>query len=75
MSRRDWVVTLTELGESEHAALQALLGGADLGAAARAAGAGDGELWSFVCAWADRGFLHAVCEREPVLLSTSEVSR
>jgi hypothetical protein len=76
VSRRDWVVTLTELPPHEHAALAALAAGEQLDIAARTAGCDVPELWQLVRDWADRGFLQAIDPpgpRAPVQLSNGEV--
>ena len=60
VSRRDYVVTLTELGRAGHALLAALIGGATLGAAAPGA---PEEAWQLVRGWAERGLIAAIDRR------------
>jgi hypothetical protein len=57
VSRRDYVVTLTPLDAPRYAALEALVGGAPVGAAADAAGLDVAELWTAVRGWAAQGLL------------------
>lgn len=75
ISRRDWVVTLTELRPREHDALAALAAGEQLEGAAGIAGSGVPELWHLVRDWAGRGFLQAIDPppRRAVQLSNGEV--
>ncbi|HEX8742786.1 MAG TPA: DNA-binding domain-containing protein [Thermoleophilaceae bacterium] len=60
VSRRDYVVTLTPLGEREHALLERLLGGAAVGDAAAGAGVRPSEAWRTVRAWAGAAFFESL---------------
>jgi hypothetical protein len=60
VSRRDYVVTITELGAAGHALLAALVEGASVRAAAGAAGVELHEARQLVARWASRGLVAAI---------------
>lgn len=60
LSRRDYVVTITELGASGHALLCELTDGASIASAARAAGLARSEAWRLLRGWADHGLIAAL---------------
>ncbi len=57
LSRRDYVVTITQLTASGHLLLGALRAGASLATASRGAGLEQAEAWRLVGDWADRGLV------------------
>jgi hypothetical protein len=59
VSRRDYVVTITELGASGHALLERLVAGMPVGSAARAVGVPTRAAATLVRAWADRRLVAA----------------
>lgn len=61
VSRRDYVVTITELGARGHALLVRLMAGTPVGGAARAVGVPTRAAAKLVRAWADRSLI-AACE-------------
>ena len=60
VSRRDYVVTLTELDGAGFALLGELAGGASVGAAAGAAAVDPAAAWSLLRDWAAHGFFSAI---------------
>ena len=66
VSRRDWVVTITELEAAGYALLEELAAGATIARAARAAGIASAAAWSDVRAWADRGLIAGVRSARPI---------
>ena len=60
VGRRDYVVTLTELDAAGFALLDALMRGASVGAAARAAALHPRTAWSRLHDWTERGFFSAI---------------
>jgi hypothetical protein len=60
VNRNNWVVTFTELGSREYAALAALIGGENLENVSRTVGFAIETLWELLRDWAGRGFLQSV---------------
>ncbi len=60
VSRRDWVVTITELDATGHALLRELLAGATLARAALTAGVAVPGAWKRLREWADHGLIAGV---------------
>ena len=60
VSRRDWVVTITELDAAGHALLRELLAGATLARAALTAGVAVPHAWERLREWADHGLIAGV---------------
>jgi hypothetical protein len=60
VSRRDYVVTLTELGRDEYRALSVLAQGKTIQIAAASLGIPVSRIWSLIRGWVGQGFLQAV---------------
>ena len=76
VSRRDYVVTITQIDVAGHALLIELIAGASVSGAARAAGLALPEACRLVAAWANRGLVAAIeapRPERPVVLSARGV--